>query len=90
MELQLISFLYQVKTELEQANDLPKHESKDLNYHAQAAIEAAEENPPEKERVISQLDNMRKILDTLKNGTLSVLNLGQIVSKALSVAGILP
>ena len=80
------SLLYQIKAELEKTNDLPKHESKDLKYHVESAIEAAEEEPPEKERVISQLNTVQKILDTLKNSTVSALNLGTIVSKVLATA----
>jgi hypothetical protein len=82
-----ISALHQIKNELIKANDLPKGEAKDLKYNVDEAIEASEEKPPKKERVIDKLTTMQKILESLKDSGSSAIALGKLIREVLLSAG---
>ena len=60
----------------ENSTDLPDDQAEDLNYELGAAIEATKKEEPKKQRVIDKLTAMQLILDSLKNSTVSAINLG--------------
>lgn len=85
----LLEALQKLLTGLNQAEDIPTDDSKDLRYSAEEAINAAQAQPPKKERAINKLTSIQETLESLKNSAGSAVALGSLAKKVLVAAGTL-
>ncbi|MFK8185250.1 MAG: hypothetical protein AB8B99_17900 [Phormidesmis sp.] len=85
----LLEALQELLTGLSQSEDIPPDDSKDLRYSAEEAIDAAQAQPPKKNRVLDKLTSIQKTLESLKNSAGSVVALGSLTKKILVAAGAL-
>lgn len=79
-----LAALRQFKSELDKARDLPNEQAEEMQEDVDSAIKALDKPQPNTARAGERLENVKKMLDTMKDAVPSALALGKLIGMALA------